>query len=131
MEKKVEKQMPSNELKITIGPNQYTIKFPNNGKLIDIEVRKLSITNGMHKDLLFGASSASRDAYLAVEAGCTFEILIPELSKDLNVKSLFELNPFQSRDITQAYQKYYDWMELWRVALSDEVVEEVEKKDDK
>lgn len=120
-----EKQMPSRELKVTIGKNTYTIKFPSNGKLIDIEVRKLNITNGTHKDLLFGGT-ASRDAYMAVEAACTFEILIPELSTDLNVKSLFELDMLQSKTVNAAYEKYYEWMESWRAAINQ--VEEVAEK---
>jgi hypothetical protein len=119
MEKTNAKQLPSRELKVIIGKNPYSIKLPNNGQLIDIEVNKLTVTNGMHKDLVYG-SAASREAYLAVEAGCTFTILIPDLATDLNVKTLFNLDMLQSKSVTKAYQKYYDWMEEWRAALNEE-----------
>lgn len=113
------KKLPSRELKITIGPNTYSIPFPKNSSLIDIEVRKLQVTQGMLKDLLFGSQS-SRDAYLAVEAACTFENLIPKLRTDMNLPSLFDLDMFQSREIIKAYEKYYAWMEEWRSVLNEE-----------
>jgi len=125
------KKLPPRELKVTIGPNTYSIAFPKNAKLIDIEVRKLHVTNGMHKDLLFG-SVASREAYLAVESACTFEILIPELKTDMNVTSLFDLDLFQSKQVVKAYENYYAWMEEWREALNDEArkLKTEEKKDE-
>lgn len=122
------KKYPARELKVSIGPNTYPITLPKNAALIDIEARKIQVTNGAHKDMLFG-SVESREAYLAVAAACTFEILIPKLKEDLNLPSLFDLDMLQSQQVSKAYEKYYSWMQEWREALNDEATKvKVEEK---
>ena len=112
-------QMPSRDIKVKIGTNEYTIKFPTNGQLIDMESLKIQMTSGANKEMLFGTASA-REAYLINEAVATFQVLIPDLKKDLEVKSLLDLDPLQSKSIHKAYEKYYNWMEEWRKVLNQE-----------
>lgn len=127
MEQKKEKQMPANSITIKVGPNEYNIKYPNNGKLIDIERMKIKLTDGTHKDMLFG-TNAAQHAYLLTESIATFMILIPELTKDLTVPSLMDLNPMQTKSIVDAYSRvYYPWMEQWRAIVNEEVEEEEKK----
>lgn len=122
--------MPSRELKVTIGVNEYTIKFPNNGQLIDMESLKIQMTSGTNKDMLYG-SPAAREAYIITEAIATFQILIPQLTKDLNVKSLTDLDPLQSKTISKAYAAYYNWMEEWRKVLNQEEKDDSKGDDSK
>lgn len=131
MDKKTQKVMPSKELKIKIGPNSYTIKLPNNGQLIDIEVRKMSLTSGMHKDLVFSGLASAVSAAAFVEAACTFTVLLPELLTDLNKPSLLDLDMLQSKDISKAYDQYYDWMASWRKFMNadDETEEKREEEE--
>ena len=119
MDKEQDLQMPAREITIKIGVNDYKIKFPTNGQLIDMESLKIQMTSGTNKDMLFG-STAAREAYLINEAIATFQILIPQLNKDLNVKSLLDLDPLQSKSVSKAYEQYYDWMEKWRKVLNQE-----------
>lgn len=111
--------MPSKSLNLTIGKNDYVIKFPTNGQLIDIESFKINLTQGTHKDMVYGGP-ASQDAYLLVEAISPFTILIPELKMDLNVKSLLELDMSQSKAMIKSYQKYYEWMREWREYINQD-----------
>lgn len=120
-------KMPSETLKVSIGDYEYDIKFPNNGKLIDIESYKVNLTNGASKSLLFG-DTASQEAYMSLCAVATFEILIPDMFKNMNIKSLLDLNPLQSKQILKAYEKYYKWMAEWRRYINYD--EEAEQKDE-
>lgn len=120
-------KLPSNQIKVTIGQNPYEIKFPTNGQLIDIERMKIQLTNGTHKDMLFGSGN-SQQAYFLVEAIATFTILLPNLNKDLTVSNLLELNPYQSKSILEAYEKtYFPWMQEWNKVLNPS---EPEKKEE-
>lgn len=126
----MEKQnsLPSDKIKIKIGSNEYEIKYPNNGQLIDIERMKIQMTAGTHKEMIYGSGIAPL-AGLLTEAIATFSILIQDLSKDLNVSSLLELNPYQSKTILKAYEKsYYPWISEWNKVLDEEFSEVEEKK---
>lgn len=104
-------QAPASKISVTIGPNSYDIKLPNNGQLIDIERWKIQLTSGTHKDMLFGRGP-SQQAYLITEVIATLSVLIPDLSKDLNVKSLLELDMIMSKQIIKSYEDtIYPWLQ--------------------
>jgi len=119
---KTKLQMPSKSLTVRILEGDYEIKLPTNGQRIDIESTKINMTNGAHKDLIFGGPNA-QDAYVLVEAIATFSILIPKLKADI-LKSLLDLDPYQSRSIPKAYQKYYEWDSQWREFLNQDLDDE-------
>lgn len=123
-------QMPASEISIKIGLNPYIIPFPNNDKLIRIERYKNQLTGGTGQQMLQNGT-AGMQAFLLSEAIATFTILLPALEKDLNVGSLLELNPLQSKTIVKGYEEYYDWMESWRKVLNDEVETEEKVEDEK
>lgn len=124
-----EKTAPSRSLKVKIGSNEYEIKFPNNGQLIDIERRKIEVSGGNSKMMLMG-DNTSQLAYLTNEMIATFSVLIPKLTKDLTVKSLYELDPQQSKHMLEEYQKYYSWMREWIDYLNPEVKEEEKEEEE-
>ncbi len=128
-ETKVALQCPPDTLQVEVGVNKYTIKLPNNGQLIDIETAKITMTNGTHKDQMFG-TIAAQQAYILTEAIATFQIILPKLNTDLNVKSLLELNPLQSKSFLKAYELYYDWMDKWRKFVNQDVAVDEEKRED-
>lgn len=116
-----EKKMPSKEIQIRIGENDYTVKFPTNGQLIDIEKRKVNMTDGTHRSLLLGQASAQQ-AYILVEAIATFSVLIPQLDTDLNVKSLMDLDPMQSKSMVNEYiKKFYPWFNEWMDIINEKI----------
>lgn len=116
--KKEERPIPSSTLDIVIGPNQYTIKRPTVGQIIDMERAKLKLSGGQHSQMLFGTLQAQQ-AYLFVEAIATFTVLVPELQKDLLVKSLLDLTQEQSRPLVKQYEdKVYPWLNALREVAS-------------
>lgn len=112
--------MPPKEIKVKIGINDYTIKNPNNGQRIDIESAKMRMTSSKFKDLLFG-DAAAMDAYVLTAAIATFSVLIgDDLKKDMGGASLLDLDPLQSKTLTSAYEKYYEWQNKWRDYINQE-----------
>jgi hypothetical protein len=127
-ETKKKNHLPSDKIKVKIGINEYEIKYPNNGQLIDIERLKIQLTGGTHKDMIYGAGS-SQHAYVLTEAIATFTILVPDLKTDLQVGSLLDLNPYQSNSILKAYEKsYHPWIMEWNAVLDEEFSEEKNEK---
>lgn len=122
-------QLPANHITVKIGINDYKIEFPNNDKLINIERYKQSLTGGTSQQML-QAGATGVQAYMLSEAIATFTILIPQLKDDLNVGSLLELNPLQSKNIRKAWEKYYLWMEEWMKVLNDDSEVKEETKDE-
>lgn len=123
-EKKEPLKMPSGTISVTIGPNSYDIKIPNNGQLIDIETRKAKLTDGSHSQMLFGGGAAQQ-AYLLTEVVSVFSILIPQLLKDLNTTSLLELNPIQTKEMVKVYT---DIIHPWLTQIREVANEDVEIK---
>jgi len=130
---KKQPQMPSRDLKIKIGENEYKITFPGIGKIIDMERMKIELTNGTQKDMLFGVGSGP-EAYVLVEMVAAFSILIPDLKKDLLVTSLLELDPLRIKPVRKQYETvFYPWWKAWQDVLNadDDVVEKQEEEEDK
>lgn len=120
-------ELPSRAIEVEINGTKYPIKFPSNGQFIDIERMKIDLTNGNLKTFIFGTPN-NQMAYLLTEAIATFSVLIPDLAKDLSVKSLLDLDPFQSKPLLKAYENvYYPWIEAWRKVIN-EVVEQDEEE---
>ena len=122
---KKEKKMPARQITVKIGQNDYEIKFPRNGALIDIESAKIRMTGGTNKEFVYGGPSA-QNAYLLVEAIATFETLLPQMTKDLVVGSLLDLDQLQTKTVLKAYERYYQWMQEWRMFLNDDIEEKKE-----
>lgn len=116
---KDKKKTPSREISVKIGSNTYNISLPTTGQEVDIEVRKDRYTQGSYKNLLFGDDRGIK-SYLAVGAIATFEVLIPDLKKDLSVTSLFELDMFQMKTVLKAYSKFKEWIGEWEVFVQEE-----------
>lgn len=128
-EKQPSLSLPSRTISINIGDRQYSVKFPNNGQFIDIERAKLDLSSGNLKNMLFGTTTGQL-AYMLIEAIATFNVLIPDLAKDLEVKSLLDLDPYQSRELIVAYEKqYFPWIEQWRKIINAPIQDEEDKKD--
>lgn len=119
MDKKEDKTVPLREITVKIGSNNYKISLPTTGQEVDIEVRKDRYTQGAYKNLLFGDDRGIK-SYLAVGSIATFEVLIPDMKKDLQVTSLFELDMYQMKTVLKAYEKYRAWIAEWEEFIQQE-----------
>lgn len=116
-DEKKPKQLPSSEISISIkiGVNEqdYDIKYPTIGQLIDIEKLKIKYSDGTSSQMIFGGENAIK-AFMFTEAVAIFTILVPKLKEDLNLKSLFDLTSIQAKSMLKAYEKYHTWMQEWK-----------------
>lgn len=112
----VEKKMPERKKSFVIGGNTYTTEFPNTGGLIEIEIIKANLTSNQYLSF----SNASYAKYL-VDMIAVFNVLFPELKKDMNVKAISELNPLDSKKLLTVYIKeVLPWMNEWYTLLNSD-----------
>lgn len=125
-----EKTAPEKELVVKILENEYTIKLPDTGQFIDIELRKVQYGKQMNDGLIAKASEESIKASFLIDMAATFDILIPELKKDINTPSLFRLTQLQSAKLLDVYlKKYYPWQKDWQTVINNSTIEKDEEDD--
>ena len=118
-DKQKKEPMPADSIQVVVGPNQYTIKRPNVGQIIDIEKMKLRLSGGQHTQMLYGDLQAQQ-AFAFTEMVATFTILLPDLQKHLLVGSLLELEQQQAGQLVQVYEKtVFPWLSALRKAASE------------
>jgi len=127
---KKKKQMPSTsislDIKIGETENTYEVELPNNGQLIDIERNKFAYSGGVN--LAAGNTKSGMYAYLFNDMVANFSVMIPNLQKDFNVGSLFDLNPLKTKQVMKVYiDKFLPWWREWEDIFSDLDDEEVEE----
>jgi hypothetical protein len=110
---------------ISIGPNEYQIKYPNVGEQMNIEILKLQLTENKYDTLRFSYNSAFIKQADVADAIATFNTLIPDLRKDLNAKSMLELEQSQINEVVKAYTEVFlPWYEEWNAKYANPNAEE-------
>jgi len=122
----------SKELQVKIQGNDYTIKFPNIGQIVDIETNKTFYSKGQHSNLVRSGLVASRLALDLVEMASTFIVVIPDLEKNLmGVTTLFQLDAVAGMDLVKIYrEEFMPWYAKWIDVLRGVDDKEDDKKGD-
>lgn len=94
-------------IKISIDGQEYIIKFPNVGEILDIETKKAALSNGQYKELVQMNTKNSYWVLDIIDSIATFSTLIPQLREKLSVSSYGELDQFTAKKIVKAYNKTY------------------------
>lgn len=114
----MEKSLPKREITFKVQKNEYTIKFPNVGQLIDIEIKKATYSSGQYNTLSSGNGMAYY-ASLLIDTIATFEVLVPELVKNMTIKTIAELDLDQSSELLAVYKDVYvPWFSEWLTIIS-------------
>jgi hypothetical protein len=117
---------PSKLLPVEIGGNSYSIKFPNTGEQMDIDLLKVQLSDGKYEALKYSVNKLLADQATVIETIATFNILIPQLKKDLNVKSMRDLELGQMNQIVKVYEdEFLPWYEEWITILKADKSEDV------
>ena len=121
------KKMPERQIKVKIKDNEYLCEFPTTGGLMEIEVLKTQLARGQYSEISNAGTVNSGYSRLLIDMIATINVLIPKLRKDMNVASISELHPIDSKTILQVYLKtILPWLNEWFIILnSDE--EEIAK----
>lgn len=123
-----------NTLLIKLFGNDYTIKFPNAGQIIDIENLKVAITKGSYSTMAASAVGIPTQelALDLVDAIACFSVLIPELKsllEEKDISSILEMDLKQAKEIRTVYnKKFWPWYkEILDDLQSDIEIDSVEK----
>lgn len=118
--KDLEKELPKKEVSIEIGGNRYQVKFPKNRDFLKIENEKNRLSNSDYSSLVYRADNSGFLAKLIIDTISTFSVLIPNLEKDLNIKSYLDLDLIQQNLLTTTYlEQYLPWYQSWIELLSN------------
>lgn len=109
----------SRQIEVEIAKNNYSIKFPNSGELMDIDLLKVQITNGRYDSFKFSLNPSFQNTALKVDAVAFFNTMVPKLKKDMTVKSFFDLEEEQLQVLVKVYEdEILPWLEEWMTVLS-------------
>jgi hypothetical protein len=116
--KETEKQLPQSELEIVFKDHKYTIKFPNSGQFIDIELLKSNLSGGSYKNL-FGSTISAQWARYYIDTVATFNVLVPKIIEDLNTDSILNLSMTDSIPLVKEFKdKFLPWYNEWLTLLT-------------
>lgn len=118
------KELPKDSIQINFENNTYIVKFPTTGQLIDIEVLKSRLSKGQYINLLSGTNDSLYSTAL-IDAISTFTVLIPDLEKDINFKSILDIPLTKMKLILQQYIEIYKpWYMNWMDIITSPIEEE-------
>lgn len=102
------------EIVLKIRDNQYTVKFPDTGTLIDLEQKKAQYSS------VNPTKASSLWAHNLAMAIITFSNLIPNLKKDLNITDFNKMSVRESKELVEIYIKeFLPWFNEWIEEISD------------
>lgn len=133
MENKEKKQLPSRQISVEVKAgeisNIYQIKFPTNNELIQIEAMKSSLSYNEYNGIARSGTAASSFARSIIDMIAFFTIMIPQLKTDMNVKTIGELHPIDSKQLMNVYRDQVSpWLNEWGAILESDDEELVDEK---
>lgn len=117
-------------LSLRILNNDYVVKYPTVGQFIDIKVQENIISKGQLTDLIFIGTSMTQeaDAAIAIKTLAFFLVCVPEMIKDLKVKSIRDLDMIDFLELRKVYiREIAPWLNEWQEKLQSIMKEDVEE----
>ena len=103
--------------------NEYQLKYPTVGQLIDIRVLEQQLSKGTAKDLIMGLN-VDVDGYIYITSIAHVQVLLPDLVKDLKVP-LLDMGILDFQDIVDLYsEEIAPWLTEWK----DKIKERMKQK---
>jgi hypothetical protein len=96
--------------------NKYTVKFPLVGEFIDIETKKVVLSQDKYLGLIKSGTFSSLKALDFIDMVAFFEVLLPkEFFKDLKVDSILELGALDANELLKVYkEQFLTWITEWQ-----------------
>lgn len=112
----MQKTLPPKSVKLEIKGTIYDVPFPNTGQFLDIYALKGKIVDN-YQSFVTSTDYEISYAKALIDMVATFNTLIPELKKDLNVEAILGLSMIESRELLDPYVAVYlpffnSWMEV-------------------
>jgi recombinational DNA repair protein (RecF pathway) len=113
--------IPNKTFTINLQSNSYTTKITQ-GKIIDLELNKVTFSNGFYNSIPDGSVLDSIDYMSALYA------FYPEVKKDAKI-DIRELEPEQMKEISTEMKKFYKWYFDWKKFMNEPEKEEEIKEE--
>lgn len=109
--------------------NSYSVRFPSVNDFIQIESRRMNLTNGTYGYMLQSTLITSGLALDMVDMVATLTVLCPDIIKDLKVNTILELDLIDSKELMTAYNEQVKvWIEGWlKIFRSPSVIDDATK----
>lgn len=89
----------------------YETKYPNVGQYIDIENKKIQLSNGNYAQMAASGIATMNKALDYIDAYAYFSVLIPKLIQDLGVNNFFELSTDDADEIIKVFKNdFVPWL---------------------
>jgi len=85
--------------------NDYIVKFPNVGQMIDIENNKMSLTNGRYADMAMSPLKIQIFQLDITDMISYFAILIPQIKEDLGLKNWRDMDAILAKELVKTFKK--------------------------
>lgn len=92
---------------VRIIDEDYTIKFPNAGQQMEIENKKMFLSDKTYRDQVLTGTRSAKYNLMLMDALAHFSVLIPNLGKKLGVENYLELPPFTAKQLVIAYKNEF------------------------
>jgi len=100
--------------------NEYQLKYPTVGQLIDIRVMEQQLSKGMIKELITG-TDADIDSYIYITTIAHVQILLPDLVKDMRV-SFKDMDVMDFQELINLYSEQISpWLIEWRDKIKEKM----------
>jgi len=114
-----QQSLPSKTITFKIIENSYTVSYPNNGQLLDIESTKSLLTRQQYHSIAQGEQISAQRARVTTDWIAFMSVCCPDLKKELLVKSFSELDQDSSKKILLVYiREILPWLIQWEEVLN-------------
>jgi len=122
MENSKKKKPLKKEITVTLGGNKIILTFPTNGELLIIESNKQSFSYGEYNAIAGTITGSAKAAQLLIDSIATFQVVIKDFDKILNVDNLFGLTLFETEEVINEYINVYNpWFQGWLLEFNKSI----------
>lgn len=101
-------------IEISIKDNKYIVSFPTVGQIIDIETKRSILSKGQYGNMIESKMQMSWNVLEIIDIMSYFQVLMPKLFDDLNIKSIEELDAIDFVEVVDAYrEQFLPWYNDW------------------
>jgi len=113
------KETPAKEISFKVLDNNYTVKYPNTGQMLQIESMKSTLTGDSYGSFMRAETTAAAIAQLTTDMIAFFTVACPQLRKDLKVDTFSELEALDNKALLKTYVKTIrPWLTEWEQILN-------------
>lgn len=119
------------EIEFTVKGNPYKMKFPNVGQFLQIESKRIILTNDTYSQMLMSRLISAGKAMDMADMVATITVLCPEFINDLKTKSILDLDIIDAKELIELWNtRIKVWVDSWMKLFVESPAAELKPKSD-